>query len=161
MPQIQQMDNNPQQVMDYGEILRNINDDSQQMQQQMPQQMPQQMQQQMPQQMQQQMPQQMQHGQFIPPPVVQSMKPQGYVMQPIQEPTAQQPVNNISETQKDVFIILILCVIFYNEHFQSLLSRILPALFKNDRLSSVGSIAIASLVAGGLYLSKSISFKIV
>ena len=153
MPQVQQLDSAPQQVMDYNEILRTMHEEPQQMPppQQNPQQMP--------------PPQQIQQtpngGNFIPPPVVQTIKPQGYVMQPMQQPQpqAQNTSSPVSDVQKDVLIVIVLCVILYNENFQLLLKRVLPSLFKFDKLSSVGSVVIALMVAGGLYVSKSISFK--
>ena len=150
MPQIQQNDNTPQQIMDYGEILRTMQDDtpSQQQQQQYQQQVPQQQPVQ-----QQQLPQ----NHFIPPPAVQSLRPQGYVMQQQKE----EPPVVANENQKDLLILFVLCVIIYNESFQNFLKRILPSLYRNERLTSVGTIAVAGMITGGLYLSKGISFKFI
>ena len=149
MPQIQQQEPmQQQQVMDYSEILRNMHDEPQQPQ------MPQQQASQMPQ-------QQQQSGQyFIPPPVVQSMKPQGYVMQPMTQPPMQEPKQStLGENQKDVLLVLVLCVIIYSDQFQILLQRGLPSLFRNEKLSAIGTITCALLVAGSFLLSKHVSIN--
>ena len=147
MPQIQQQEPiQQQQVTDYSEILRNMHDDQQQMPPQQPPQMPQ---------------QQQQPGQyFIPPPVVQSMKPQGYVMQPVAQPPTQEPKQStLGENQKDILLVLVLCVIIYSDQFQILLQRGLPSLFRNEKLSAIGTITCALLVAGSFLLSKHVSIN--
>ena len=147
MPQIQQQDPNQQQVMDYSEILRNMHDEP-------PQQMPQI-----------QQPQQMtnQQQRFIPPPAVQSIKPQGYVMQPMQQMPEQlnykMKESSLGENQKDIILVLVLCVIIYSDQFQIALQRVLPSLFRSEKLSAIGTIACATMVAGTFMLSKHISFN--
>lgn len=149
MPQIQQQEPvQQQQVMDYSEILRNMHDEPPQ--QQMPTQQPQ------IQTQQQQAPGQY----FIPPPVVQSMKPQGYVMQPMApQPTPEPKQSAIGDNQKDIMLVLVLCVIIYSDQFQILLQRGLPSLFRNDKLSAIGTITCALLVAGSFLLSKHVSIN--
>ena len=163
MPQMQQLPQNDgtAQVLDYSEILRNIHDDQQPMQiQQQNQQMPQMQQMQQMQQMPQM---QTQPSNFPPPPMMQSMKPQGYVMQPMPNPNNQQPnqESKLGDVQKDILIILVLCVIVYSDHFQMFIQRMLPSLFKGDnKLSAIGTITFACIIAGSYFLTKNVSINI-
>lgn len=168
-------DQQPNQILDYSEILRNIGNDPNQQQQQ-PHQMQQMQQMQQPQQVQQphipdiqqQMhnqlpPQQHNSLQHLPPPALQTLRPDQHVMQPMyqiqQNQNQQKPKDNTWDlnNNKDIIIIIIICLIIYSNNFQQFSSRILPSLFRDDKLSTIGTI-IFPIFVGIIYFGCKYSF---
>ena len=145
--------NTPNNITDYSQVLQNLQQPMQQQQQQPMQQQQQQQpiqQQQQPMQYQ-QMPQEIQ---YMPPPAMQSLKPQAFPMgfEPKQDPN---PPPTISfDNNKEVVIVIALCLILYSNQFQSFFSKIVPALYKDNSLSSVGNIIFPFLIGALFYSSK-------
>lgn len=154
--------NNEQQVLDYNEILRTLHSDTSQQQTNMQQPPPMNMQQP---QMNTQQPQQMPQQQFIPPPIVQSQRPMPYVMQPLQHtaPPKQQTYDNISEMQKDLLIIFVICLILFSDQVHTGLYKVLPSLFvKYDSFvkpSTLGSAFFSVIFVVLFYVGKKIKFN--
>ena len=144
----------PNNITDYSQILQNIQQNQQQQHQmQQPQQIPQQ-----PQQIPQQIPQDFQ---YIPPPSMQSLKPQPVVHNPMGfdmpnpnfQKQSHQP-NPSMENNKEVIFVIGLCLLLYSNQFQSFFSKIIPALYKDNSLSSVGNIIFPFIIGALFHLSK-------
>jgi hypothetical protein len=97
--------------------------------------------------------QMMSHGDFPPPPMVQSKIPMHSGMNPNfithsnQPPQEQQSGTNISQLQKDFMYIVVPSILLYSTPIQNHLLRVLPSLFKDEKPSIVGNIVNASLIA--------------
>lgn len=157
MPQMQQSEGmqQSQPIMDYNEILRTVQEE----------QMPQVQSQPMHAQSQASFTNNQEQQYMPPPPMVQSLKPQmgSLYSEPSSfayQKTRATPINNNTiDHQKDILVILIVCSIIFNEQFQNVMKKFIPSLFRNDRITAIGTIACAGIVASSFYVSKTVSLK--
>ena len=136
MPQEHQ-GNQQQMPMNYSDLLQTMESHQQNpMQQQSMQQQGQQM-----------------HGEFPPPPMVQSKMPMhsginpNFITHGQQSQQQESQGNNMSQLQKDFMYIVVPSIILYSTPVQNHLLRIIPSLFKDEKPSIVGNIVNGAVIA--------------